>query len=264
MIRSPSIPYPMLSSLFALLAACGGNVSGADDGLAGDSGHAGDHGGTDAGTDGGTDAGTDGGADSGTDGGTDGGTTVESEIAKIQQYDGYAENDAVTVSGIVTSPNTGSGFYMADAPGAWAGIWVYHNGTSEAVPGDVVDVTATLIEFNELTELDASKGSVVITGTAPVPAADLVDISVLSNPATAEAFEGVLVELTSVSITDANPDAPDDDFGEWEMNASLRGDDYFYDPDPQQGATYASMKGIFIYTFGQYKLAPRFPADVTE
>lgn len=256
-------PLLLVAAAAALLVACGSKVTVAPGGSQlDDTGldNTGDGSGTD--TDGG--APTDGGTAA--DGGTqaDGGTVTwgASEIAKLQQYEGVSVGDTVSVQGIVTSPDTGSGFYMADAPEPWAGIWVFHEGALTVSRGDLVQVTGQLIEFNDLTEIDATVGSIDIIGTHAEPEPLLVAPGTIAEGPNAEQYEGVVVTVQGVDVTSLNPDHPDD-FGEFMLAGGLRVDDYFYDADPGPGQSYSSLTGVLIYSFGQYKLAPRDAADAT-
>ena len=73
---------------------------------------------------------------------------------------------------------------------------------------------------------------------------------------------GFSLDLT---VTDSNPDAPDD-YGELEVNGCLRIDDQISDvlvPQPDEGATLSSMRGILTFSYGHHKLLPGGAEDVT-
>jgi hypothetical protein len=84
-----------------------------------------------------------------------------------------------------------------------------------------------------------------------------------------ESFESVLVKVTSVEITDVNPDAPSN-FGEWVIDdgtGPLRVDDrgsYTFsttdDTSPDflpLGTTIESLTGVLDFSFSNFKLQPR-------
>ena len=213
----------------------------------------------DADTDTDTDTDTDADADADTDTDTDADTDVS--ISDIQG--GTATGDQ-TISGVVTSPQSDYGFFMADAPGAWNGLWIYTGGDDGVDIGSAVTVTGTVEEFNDLTEINATEGTVVVDGTNTVWDATVVPVSDFADAATAEQWESVLITIENVTVTNTNADGPDNDFGEFEVDGTLRVDDLYYDADPAENDTYASITGILTYSYGNYKLSPRNADDVVK
>ena len=182
----------------------------------------------------------------------------------------------VTINGVVTAEFWGSDQYrymhLQDAEGPWNGIvcfeydgwhlfdWVDDNGSSVPGPaeGDLVTLTGTVEEYYNLTEL-ASITSGIVHG----PADEMIAPSVISVSDIGEAYEGCLIEVNDVSVSD-----PDLGYGEWEFtdgtNAALCDDkwDYFYYPESDQEL--AAIAGILDYNFSNYKLQPRLARDIVE
>lgn len=219
---------------------------------------------TDADADSDTDADSDADSDSDADADSDADTDVEDSIAGIQQGNIGAGSE-VTVTGTVSTPESLYGFFMAEGSGAWSGIWIYTDTNLPGVAvGDTVTVNGLVEEFNDLTEINATTGSVSKGGSGSAPSATVVPTSDFASAGTAEQWEGVLVTVQSVTVSDGNPDGPDNDYGEFEVNGVLRVDDLYYDAAGTEGQAFSSITGVLNYSFGNYKLSPRSSADVQD
>jgi len=182
----------------------------------------------------------------------------------------------VTINGVVTAEFWGSDQYrymhVQDAEGPWNGIvcfeydgwhdfaWVDDNGSSVPGPaeGDQVTLSGTVEEYYNLTELNN-----ITSGIVHGPADEMISPSVISVSDIGEAYEGCLIEVNDVSVSD-----PDLGYGEWEFtdgtNAALCDDkwDYFYYPEMDQEL--AAIVGVLDYNYSNYKLQPRLARDVVE
>ena len=182
----------------------------------------------------------------------------------------------VTINGVVTAEFWGSDQYrymhVQDAEGPWNGIvcfeydgwhlfdWVDDNGSSVPGPaeGDQVTLSGTVEEYYNLTELNN-----ITSGIVHGPADEMIAPSVISVSDIGEAYEGCLIEVNDVSVSD-----PDLGYGEWEFtdgtNAALCDDkwDYFYYPETDQEL--AAIVGVLDYNYSNYKLQPRLARDVVE
>jgi len=182
----------------------------------------------------------------------------------------------VTINGVVTAEFWGSDQYrymhVQDAEGPWNGIvcfeydgwhdfaWVDDNGSSVPGPaeGDQVTLSGTVEEYYNLTELNN-----ITSGIVHGPADEMIAPSVISVSDIGEAYEGCLIEVNDVSVSD-----PDLGYGEWEFtdgtNAALCDDkwDYFYYPEMDQEL--AAIVGVLDYNYSNYKLQPRLARDVVE
>ena len=175
-----------------------------------------------------------------------------------------AEGAVVTISGVVTA-TAAYGFFVQDpAGGDYSGLYVYDYGDNVVSAGDMVTVGGSYTEYYEFTELISP--TVTITGSADVPAPLLVSAcDVGTGGVNQEAYESMLVRVEDVSVTNANPDDPND-YDEFEVDTCLRIDDYVYADLDQSalGTDYASITGVLMYGFSNSKLAPRDAADLVQ
>jgi len=183
-----------------------------------------------------------------------------------------AVNSEVTLADVVVTAidtrtaDTGSFWVQDPIGGAYSGVKIFNKDAAVDVSalavGARVTVTGVYKEFYELTEIDLSAVELLEGTLAPVVTA--VDpVAVANDGVQAEAFEGVLVRVEDVTVTNANPDGPTNDYGEFEVGGALRVDDdiFVVTPDPAQGDTFASLTGVLTYSFENRKLLPRSAAD---
>ena len=180
-----------------------------------------------------------------------------------QTQDGtVAEDTAVTLEGaVVTSPvkegkNSddewiNEGFFIQDAGGG-SGLYVYAPGveTENVVPGTVVDIVGTVVEYYELTELKDAK---ITWGEATET---VVPTVVDAAPDDWEILEGHLVQFNDLVVT------VEGEYGEVETNYGQNIDDLFTD-SPAVGS-YTSVTGIVTFSYGEFKICPRNADDVVQ
>jgi predicted extracellular nuclease len=159
---------------------------------------------------------------------------------------------------------TARGFTMQDGTTAFSGITIFTAGTSAGVAvGNEVTVTGTYEEYFGLSELTMPTISVVNNGTTlPYAPIDLAPAT-LATPATGEAYESMLVRVSTVAILTQNADAPQD-FDEFVVTGNLRVNDSYYpaiDNLCAVGSTFGSIAGVMNYSFNNAKLEPRNAAD---
>jgi len=160
------------------------------------------------------------------------------------------------VTGVYTTPSNQNGFFIQDAPGAWNGIHVFQ-GTNTNLPsiGNEVQVTGTVTEFNQLTQL-TGVSTTVLNNAAALPESVVISTLALSAE---EQYEGVLVRVNEVACTEQNSG-----FGMWEINdgsgaAKVHG--LFYSYAPTLGAEY-NITGVVNYSFDEFRICPRDIADI--
>ena len=182
----------------------------------------------------------------------------------------------VTINGIVTAEFWGSDQYrymnVQDAEGPWNGIvcfdyngwdqfsWVDEFGDVHPGPGegDEVTLTGTIEEYYNLTELTDVTTGIVHSSFGPET---LIMPSVISVSDISEAYEGCLLKIENISVTN-----PDLGYGEWEFsdgsNTGICDDkwDYFY--YPSQDHNLLEIVGVLDYNFNNYKIQPRLARDV--
>jgi hypothetical protein len=202
---------------------------------------------------------------------------------------------ALTLSGIVTgdtshislSPaTTGStnAWYMQSTNQPWSGIWLTTADTTaqrqmaDLRNGDSIAVTGTVQEQFDVTRLGNITSVVKISSGNPEPAAVVRttgSLNVSNGVASAEAYEGMLVQLNNVTVTAIAPTFSDPT--EFNVNDGTgavvvqRSGMYSYSNVPadtitgkkilEVGNTIGSLKGIVYYSFNQYKFVPRTDAD---
>ncbi|MCD6366733.1 MAG: T9SS type A sorting domain-containing protein, partial [Bacteroidales bacterium] len=185
-------------------------------------------------------------------------TTVPSVSIHDIQYttigDSPYAGQAVNTGGIVTGIALAGQFFVQAGPGAWDGIYVYDNQQTVAV-GDSVTFTATVSEFNGLTELSGIANFVVVsTGNslyAPV---------VITSGTMDEQYEGVLVKVNNANCTVA-----DAGNGMWTIDdgsGAVNTDDVIFHFTATAGTHY-DVTGIGYYSFGEFKILPRDANDIT-
>lgn len=200
-------------------------------------------------------------------------STGDVTIYDIQQGN-VTPDTVVTLSGVIaTTPLTtgGQGFFVQeDAGGEYSGIYVFvfHPGSKalDINPGDVVELTGTYVEYGSskdstLSEITVENGSdVTVTGTDTVPSPEVVSAGdIATGGSLAENYEGVLVQVNGVTVTD-----PDMDYGEWEVTGGLVIDNLFYTYAATMSEAITSITGPLYYSFGDYKLEPRSASDIVN
>ncbi len=172
---------------------------------------------------------------------------VAATIAEIQegQLTEAFTGTPVTTSGVVTYVN-GSFFILQDGTGAYSAISAYSSGHGLSV-GDDVTVTASVTEYNGLTEL-ISFTDITVNGMAALPAVEVLGTGELNE----EQWESVLVATTGEVSAVANQ------YGEWLLNdgsGDVQVDDYDVSvpADLALGQVYY-VEGPLTYAFGAFEL----------
>ena len=177
----------------------------------------------------------------------------------------------VVFTGVVTaSPDmwirTIQGFFVQDGEGPWRGIYVYTGNYTGPLPtfapGDSVQVWGTVTEYNGLTEISPLDSVRVLRRGVPLPPAHRIGAGHLCTTCdSAEAYEGVLVQVEQVTVTN-----PSLGFGEWEITdttGATRVDDaagYAY--TPVLGDALVAVRGVQYFAFNEFKVEPRGDQDV--
>lgn len=189
-------------------------------------------------------------------------------VFDIQQGHVPAETRLTLGPLIATGPSAPFGFFLQDPLGGpYSGIWVYtgylDGGWRPPVEGERVTITGDVGEYT--TVVDGSQTQLVLRAGADLvfgergalPSPVVVPIAELSDPETAERWEGVLVEVQDVRVS-----AVELGYDEFELEGGLRVDDLLYQAEVALGDTYTSIIGPLYYGYGQHKLLPRWVADV--
>ena len=190
----------------------------------------------------------------------------------------------VQVTGVITADSsdfpvdsaaTHQVVYIQDAGdpystgGAWNGVYIY-NRTDNPVfldveRGDLIAISATVNEYYGFTELVSIADYTVMTSGNPLP--DPVEITcadLMEETTTGEQYEGCLVKLTDVTVTD--PALTDylwkvtDGSGE----ECIIGGDGVYTYEPMLDDHIAFIVGVVRYSGTTFKLEPRDDDDLGD
>ncbi|MFH1807167.1 MAG: amidohydrolase family protein [Pseudomonadota bacterium] len=190
------------------------------------------------------------------------------------QTDTVPVGSRVRVSCAVSGIGSKGFFCQTRAGGPNSGLYVFTNAPPEVesralAEGDDVDVDGTYTDYYGMCELTAPTLSFVANGGAvqpfTAPAADLA-----TGGSLAESYEGVLVRVTGVSVTDFNADdSPDGsntpDYDEFALTDGLRVDDLLYDALDNTfavGTNFSAVVGPLFYSFSNTKILPRRDSDL--
>jgi predicted extracellular nuclease len=205
-----------------------------------------------------------------------------------------AVNTPVQVEGVVvtaikagTSATQPKYVWVEDPTGVdFSGIAVYKATAPAGLAiGDQVTVKGVTTEYSgggtgsvtEIQSTAANPATITKTGTASVPTPMVLSPAALVAPPTPNPYDGLLVKVVNVKVTNINPDKTTPDpapygtpnFGEWTVSDSnLRIDDLLMPSQGQPvgiavGDCYTSVVGVFDYSFGNFKIEPRSAADLT-
>lgn len=152
----------------------------------------------------------------------------------------------------------------------FSGLYVTTGNTNPTVSiGNKVDVEG---DYDELFTVTTLKNPVIkVTGVGTtVPFAPIVvtTADIMNGGTTAEPYENMLVELSGVSVSILNADAPQD-FDEFTLTdasgGALRVDDYFFtalDNTYVVGTPFTKIVGVAGFSFSNRKMYPRSAADL--
>jgi len=172
-----------------------------------------------------------------------------------------------TVTGRQTTQQEGSGqeYSIATASGAGNGLFVEDPTYLPSVQiGNAVDVAGLIAENFGVTTIVlsqfADKGLGIAISPVSISATDLLATNVSDTPP-AEDYEGVLISVTGLT------NAQDANFGETLFNEGVKLDGLFYDARAAgtivDGLNY-DVIGVGYFSFGEYKILPRQPSDLTQ
>lgn len=175
----------------------------------------------------------------------------------------------ITVAGTTTTwcqdplggPYSGIAIYLGTTP-------KYANGDAVLV-GDRVGVDGDYDEYLGATQLSAPEFTFIQKGSLPQPVL-LMAQDLATGGTSAEPYQGVLVIVKTVTVLNANPDAPND-YDEIAVTGNLRIDDQAMDNTKGStfdnanftvGQAFSSITGVVHFTYKNSKLLPRSLADL--
>lgn len=147
------------------------------------------------------------------------------------------------------------GYVVAEEEAPWCAVYVYSNRDGPGI-GDEVRVTGLVTEYNGMTEITTvSDFQVLSYGNILNPV--ILD----AQSARQEKYESVLV-----TVLDCTVDALSSYYNEWTISDGSDDlicndkNDYLY--FPKMGDYLNSVTGIVFYSYGDFRLEPRFTLDI--
>lgn len=193
------------------------------------------------------------------------GTVDEGTYVKLE--------DVIASSGLTWSDTAEASFFVQEADGGpFSGIQVFVSDIAGLTvePGDQLTVVGGYEDFFDTSQIEIADASGVTklgSGPAPAPALIADPATIATGGAAAEEYESVLVQVENVTVTNENPDAPED-YGVFVVTGELRVDDVFIAlsdwTKPLLGDAFTSITGVLVYGFETTTLAPRDGADLVS
>jgi hypothetical protein len=179
-------------------------------------------------------------------------------------YPSPLNGQQVLLSGVVTAvlPGEYPDFWIQSTSGEpWTGIFIYDQ-TIEPDMGDSLTMTARVDEYYGLTEMKEVTDFTFHSAGNMLPDPLVIATGDLAGGcnAGAEAYEGMLVEVRDVTVTQAA-----NSYGEWYVDdgsGECQIDDYMYTSAPALGDTFGAILGIVHYAYGEYEIDPRDDGDI--
>jgi len=165
----------------------------------------------------------------------------------------------VRTEGVVTTIGKQE-FIIQNGTGPWSGLFIYVGNNLDDLlgrglqVGSVVRVTGRVYEYYGLTEIGLPE-EVEILGTAEVPEPVVLHTGDVAQ----EQWESVLVQVENVTVKAVENDYWVIDDGSGEVKVST----YLYNPTSiTPGQVYKYIRGVLLYSWGDYKITPRNADDV--
>jgi phosphatidylserine/phosphatidylglycerophosphate/cardiolipin synthase-like enzyme len=160
----------------------------------------------------------------------------------------------VTTQGIVTAIYSNS-YFIQDGDSVWTGLYIYDQ-TQSPTLGDSIQITGTIEEYYEMTEMKSVTELITLSSGNTVP-----DPIVLKTGNMEEKWESVLMRVEDASCTNT-----DLGYGEWEINdgsGTLVVNDLGIAYTPLLNVNY-SITGPIDYSFSFFKIEPRTLDDIDQ
>ena len=182
-------------------------------------------------------------------------------------YPSPKEDSTVTITGVVTgiTENTSyDNFWIQEASGLWYGIYVFDNYIHPS-RGDSITLAGLIQEYYGVTEIDPDPDAhqILATGVSEPEPIKVTSAELVGGcSATGESYEGVLVRMESVVVTqDLNG------YGEWYISddggaTECQIDDKCFHYDPTIGDSIHSITGVVTYHYDEYEINPRDFNDI--
>jgi predicted extracellular nuclease len=186
---------------------------------------------------------------------------------------GYV-NLSVTVSGVVTADSSdfSNEYFIQDGNAPWNGLWV-RDPLNKPKRGDNITITGPVQEQFSQTWINGPTVFRINSRNNTVPAPVVVKVGDIRTGApTAESYESMLVQVRHAVVVNPFADGASN-FGEFTISdgsGEVRVDDRSnlyrgnLDTTYARGDSIRSMTGVLEYTFNNFKINPRTPAEVVR
>jgi predicted extracellular nuclease len=181
-----------------------------------------------------------------------------SSIASLRE-DGV--EGAVELEGVVATSGWDldeEGFFVQDEGGGPnSGIYVWlgksNDGSLDVQPGDLLDIQGSAVDYYDFLELSVRSVDAIQVVGASSPVATVLS----ETPSDWEPYEGALVTLEDVTATSSLSS-----YGECDTDWGIVLDDWTYHFDASNGTHWDSVTGNVVYSYEEWKLAPRSQDDL--
>ena len=187
------------------------------------------------------------------------------DVQDVTAVNHPVENSTVEIKNVVVSGKNGSFIWIQEENGGpYSGIFLRPNAVANAVStlleGVKFDLVGVYSESRGNSQITLKSFTLVGNGIIdPV----VLESSIFVDPIEAEKWEGVLVQINEAGVTRKNPDAPNNNFGEFLIDSKLRVDDLLFGfMQPEPCTFYEKIVGPMNYSFGKFKILPRSAADL--
>lgn len=181
---------------------------------------------------------------------------------------------SVTVQGIVTAERyyTGSstsnyGFMISDPGGGpWSGLFIFTNQHTPSL-GDLVEVTGTILEYFEFTEMSPVNSFQVISQGNPLPEPALITTGQLIDASSNEQWESCYVKVLNTTVT-GSPNSYQE-FYVTDGSGAAQVDNQCFAPGHtwsgiSVGQTWAEIRGVVDFSFSYFGINPRSATDMIQ
>lgn len=173
--------------------------------------------------------------------------------------DGNVVTTKGVITGIIKNGTARHSFFIQDSAKAWNGIYIFNTNDSSLVIGDSVEVTGTVDEYFNTTQIGFVSNITVLNSgnTLPTP------VNGTTNSFNSEEWEGVLINVTNSQCTNNT-----EGFGLWSLDDGsgvLKADDdiFPYHFTAVVG-NYYDVTGVGHYSFSEFKILPRDINDISN
>ncbi|MEL6348198.1 MAG: MopE-related protein, partial [Myxococcota bacterium] len=185
------------------------------------------------------------------------------EIADIQE-ERVDFNKLSWVDGVVTAVGR-NGIWIQDPEGGeYSGLFIYTDDILYSLMvGDRVRVQGRVIDFNGLTELDLRElpGQIFFESAVSPLTPEPLDINVLLDPARAEPWEGVLVSVSDVAVTELRAFSGECVIDDGLVVSNLAYS-YLNDFPIEVDNKFSQITGPVHYLFEEFRIVPRGSEDL--